>query len=68
MVYLSMQDQMNTEGLLLLDIVPCDDTSNHYCHTLQKLCNKIENKYYGKCNEGIILLHNNACSHVPDRV
>jgi hypothetical protein len=27
MVYLSMQDQMNTESLLLLDNVPCNDTS-----------------------------------------
>ena len=27
MVYLSTLDQMNTEGLLLLDVVPCNDTS-----------------------------------------
>ena len=42
--------------------------SNHYCHTLQKLCNKIKNKHHGKFTDSIILLHNNACSHVPDRV
>jgi hypothetical protein len=42
--------------------------SNHCCHTLQKLCKKITNKHHGKFIDSIILLHNNPCFHVPDRV
>ena len=70
MVYLSTRDQMNTEGLLLLDVVPCNDTSVQTISVIH-FRNRVvrsRKKQHGKFTDSIILLHNNACPHVADRV
>jgi len=69
MVYLSTQDQMNTEGLLLLDVVRYNDTAVQIISVRRfRNCGKIQNKQHGKFTDSIILLHKNACPHVADRV
>jgi hypothetical protein len=69
MVYLSTQDQMNIEGLLLLDVVSSNDTPVQTISVIHfRNCDKIQNKQHGKFTDSIILLHKNACPHVADRV
>lgn len=69
-VNLTIQDQKNTKGSLLLDIKSHNDTmsANCDCQTLQKLHTPIKDKCQGKLTDIIFLLCGSVHTHEAHKV